>query len=472
MKISDLVGKKIAVLGLGIENLYLCDFLLKNEIYKNEVRDQKNLLEIEETFTFEEKKILGSIKSKLLFVTGKGYLSGLDDFDYIFRTPGISSLLPEIISAKKNRVIVSSQIQLFFDLCPAKIIGVTGTKGKGTTASLIAKILEKNFSPEKKIFLLGNIGQSAIDKIWQIDKDDLVVLELSSFQLQDLITSPKISVVTNLSEDHLNYHKSLSEYYDAKTNIIRYQSKLDFAVINQDYLTAFEMISQTDSNVFLFSGKNYVDKGAFVREISDKLYELVLRFSGREEVVCRSDELKIVGRHNLENIAAASIVAKILNVKTAVISRTIREFEGLAHRIEYVGTIDKAQFYNDSFATNPLSTISALESFAEPIILIVGGSLKNSDYQPLVKKIVEQKNVKKVIYFGQSGEIINHKLLAMGFKKSVFGGRKIDKVIDLAKNLSKPGDIVLFSPASASFGMFKNYKDRGDKFRLEIQKNL
>jgi len=472
MKICDLNGKKVAVLGLGLENLYLCDFLLKNKITKIEVRDQKKFFDIEKSFGAGEKKVLDSIKSKLTFVLGNEYLSGLKNFDYIFRTPGISPLNPEIVIAKKNQVVISSQIQLFFDLCPAKIIGVTGTKGKGTTASLIAEIIKKNFLPEKKVFLLGNIGQSAIDKIGQIEKNDFVILELSSFQLQDLTVSPNIAVITNLSEDHLNYHQNLSEYYDAKMNIIRYQSKSDFAIINQDYLTSFEMISLADSKVFLFSGRNYVDEGAFVREISNKLYELVLRFSGKEEVVCRSDELKIVGRHNLENIAAASIVAKILNIKTAIISRVIREFEGLTHRIEYVGMINKARFYNDSFATNPLSTISALDSFSEPIILIVGGSLKNCDYRPLTKKIIEQKNIKHIVYFGQSGEIINQQLSALGFKKSIFGGEEIDEIVGLTKDLSAPGDIVLFSPASASFGMFKNYKDRGDQFRLAVQKHL
>lgn len=473
MELGDLKDKKIAILGIGLENIFLGDFLIKNGIKNVELRDQKDLLEIGEGLEDETKEVLNkllSVQPKHLF--GKDYLSGLKNFDVIFRTPGLPYLTSEIQEAVKSGVTVSSQIKLFFDLCPAKIIGVTGTKGKGTTAKLIESILLS--SQESKIFLLGNIGKAAINNLDQISKDDLVILELSSFQLQDLEKSPHIAVITNLDSDHLNYHKDLEEYWGAKANILKYQTKNDFAIINQDYLSTFELVSQTEGKVYYFSGKNSVDEGAYVRNIKNQISntkkrEVVLKTDSKEKVVCRSDELNIVGEHNLENIAAAAIVGQIIGANFVDIHKAILNFKGLEHRLEFVAEKRGIKYFNDSFATNPVATIAAIHSFNEPLVLILGGSEKKLGYKNLIEEIIKRENI-KVICIGETGERITSELKLAGYDNIISAGTTMAEIVNSAEQVAESGDVILLSPASASFGLFKDYKDRGNQFKQAVAK--
>jgi len=408
----------------------------------------------------------------------------LDKFDVVFRTPGISPLKKQLIKAKKRGVEISSQIKLFFDLCPAKIIGVTGTKGKGTTTSLIYEILKFNQLQianskqlkKSQVFLGGNIGTPPLMFLDKLTENDIVVLELSSFQLHDLEKSPNIAVILDIKLDHLDYHKNRSEYVKAKKNIVKFQKKDDFVVVNMDYLTSFEFGAVSPaSNILYFSRKKFVDLGAYVRWDKDlKNGKIILNTLEKTYFICKTTEVTLKGRHNLENICAAITASFVAGAKINTIKKIVAKFKGLEHRLEFVNEINGVKYYNDSFSTTPETTIAAIKSFTEPIVLIVGGSEKGSDYSELGKEIVNAC-VKTVIAIGLTGKKIiksikqNNKLTKKQIK-IIQNCKNMKDIINTAKKEANSGDVVILSPASASFDMFKNYKDRGDQFKDRVKK--
>jgi len=372
----------------------------------------------------------------------KNYLRGLEGFDLIVRSPGVYRFLPEIVTAEKSGVKISSAIKLFFEECPAKIIGITGTKGKGTTATLIYQILKK---AGKDVFLAGNIGKPYLELLSKLNKESFVVLELSSFQLIDLNISLHIAVVLNITLDHMDWHKSREEYVDAKKNIVRYQKKDDFAVINTDYQSSKIFAGETKAKVVYFSKSTL--PGKFKRN-------LLLR-----------------GEHNLENIAAAVAIGKILKVSDEVIMSVLSSFKGLEHRLELVANVGGVSFYNDSFATGPQPTIAAIKSFSEPLTVILGGSEKWLDYTELGRVVARSKNLINAIIIGLVGPKIKKAITAAGFEGKIIdlGKNSIKEIVKKAFSMTPKGGVVLLSPAAASFDMFANYKDRGDQFKKAVQ---
>lgn len=355
----------------------------------------------------------------------------LDKYDLIVRSPGVYRYRPELLKTKTE---ITSKTKLFFDLCPAKIIGVTGTKGKGTTATLVYEILK---AAKKKVFLGGNIGSGVFGILRKLGKDDWIILELSSFQLIDLHKSPHIAVVLMVTSEHQDWHKNIQEYVDAKKNIVAYQRVTDFAVVNKDYPNSVEIGKAARGKVIWVSGRD-IDLPTRLR-----------------------------GEHNKENIAAAVAVAKIIGVPFKGI---VRGFRGLEHRLEEVRTVGGVTFYNDSFSTTPETAIAAVKSFSEPEIVILGGSSKNSDFSQLGKTIRNSPNVKAVILIGAEGERIYKLLKGLKFLKLLRGPTSMEKIVNLAYNTAVSGDVVLLSPACASFDMFKNYKDRGDQFKRQARR--
>mgnify|MGYP001566837344 FL=1 len=332
---TDFRGKKVGILGLGEENLALVEYLAKFGAEMT-VCDKKREGELGEYY--QKVKDL-----PVQFRLGPDFLDRLTDFDIVFRTPGLPYLNPKIQEAKKAGVVVSSQTKLFFELCPCPIIGVTGTKGKGTAATLISEILKsKSEIPtfakatagkqNQKVYLGGNIGNPPIGFLDKLTKDDIVVLELSSFQLQDLDKSPHIAVVLDIKVDHLDYHRDEKEYTEAKTNIVRFQQKNDFAVINADYLTSFNFAAQTQAEVFWFSRRKSVDQGTWVKNKQ----ELILRADDQEFPLVKTDKVTLRGEHNLENIAAATAAAYLAGADVSTIIKTVKNFRGLEHRLEFV----------------------------------------------------------------------------------------------------------------------------------------
>ncbi len=462
--LAEIKEKNIAILGLGIEGLALYDFL-NGFVAGITILDKLPISELEaqnqNSRLFERIKE-GDIKSRF----GETYLDNLDSFDIIFRSPGISALTPELVKAKNDGVVISSQIKLFFDLCPCKIIGVTGTKGKGTTASLIYETIKKNFelnSQDQNVYIAGNIGYPAVSLLSKIKEDDIVVLELSSFQLMDLEKSPSIAVITNLTVDHLDYHKDPKEYRSSKLTILKYQSSDDFSIINKKAEEDFTLSTITNSSIRYFGKEKDLD--ASVRKINGK-NGVVL--SKTNEVICLDDEIKLIGEHNLENIAAATLVCDILKIDHNIIKDTIKEFKGLPHRLETVREIAGIKFINDSFATNPEPTLAAINAVSGNKILILGGSSKGADFISLADRI-KNTNVKAVVLIGDEADNIKSALHTVGFDgETLSGGRTMDEIVKQATSIATAGDSIILSPACASFGMFKNYKDRGDKFKSAV----
>ncbi len=372
----------------------------------------------------------------------ENYLANLNSFDTIVRSPGVYRYLSEIIQAEKDGVEITSSLKIFFEKCPAKIIGVTGTKGKGTTSTLIYEILKK---AGKDVYLVGNIGKPYLELLPKLTKDSLVVMELSSFQLIDLTKSPHIAVVLNITLDHMDWHKSKEEYVSAKQNIVRYQTVSDCAVVNSEYDVSKSFTEITKAKVVLFNKSKLEDK--------------------------YKENLLLKGEHNLENIAATVAVAKILKVDDKIIKQVVSNFKGLEHRLELVREVGGVTFYNDSFATGPQPTIAAIKSFSEPETLILGGSDKGLSYDELGKEITVNKQVKKIIIIGQVGPMIIKSLNASGFRGSIINlkQKSMVKIVENAFRNTSGGGVVLLSPAAASFDMFENYKDRGNQFKKAVQ---
>lgn len=453
--------KKIVVIGYGVENEALVDWLLKHDASNITICDKDEIT---------SKRIKG-----IKYIIGKDYLKNLDAFDVIFRTPGISPLTPEIVKAKKKNIEISSQIKLFLDLCPCKTIGITGTKGKGTTSTLIYDILkEDNIKNKKNIYLAGNIGTPPIKFLDKLKKDDLVILELSSFQLMDVTKSPNISVVLDVKIDHMDYHKSKKEYIQAKENIVRFQTKNDYAVLNLDSLTSinFASVSPTEKDYY-FSKRKSVDLGTYVKWPRNgygvKDGDIILRADDKDYSICKTNEVSLRGLHNLENITAAITASYLAKAKINSIKKVVKKFKGLEHRLELVRELKGVKYYNDSFSTTPDTAIAAINSFKEPIVLIVGGSEKGADYKEL-GYVISHSTVKTIISIGITGPKII-KYLNANAKKRINIVSKLEKMKDIVQNAyceTKKGDVVLLSPASASFGLFENYKDRGNQFKENV----
>jgi len=465
MGIQELKNKLVAVLGNGQEGQATANYLIKHGI-KPVLFDQRPW---EEWPDAEQDKIktLG-----VNFIFGPDALKELAGFDVAFRSPGIPLSHPDLVkwlgydlslnpspSPGEGNPILTSQTKYFFDNCPCKIIGVTGTKGKGTTASLIHIILEANsYKLKAKSYLTGNIGKTQpLVILDDLKPEDWVVYELSSFQLQDLTRSPHIGVVLMTTSEHLDYHKDNVEYVDAKSAITKFQSPDDFAIINADFPSSVKIGE-------LGKGKKVYFSGNKVPEFID------------------TASVQLRGAHNLENICAAATVAEALNVSKDIIRQAVSNFKGLEHRLEFVGekqgvypvksaaggtasqSFNGVKFYNDSFSTTPETAIAGIKAFSEPLIVILGGSKKNSDFSELSKAINESTNIKTLILIGEEAGSIKQ---ALGQTQipMLEGAKNMEEIFAQIKSVASSGDVVLLSPACASFGMFKNYKERGEQFK-------
>lgn len=463
MKNSLNKNSKIAILGMGIEGQALAGYFEKNGYFDVTLCDEKKSL-----IEYKEFKLKA----------GEHAFEGLDRFEYVFRSPGIHVDHPEIKKAREKGSNITSATKLFFDICPCPIIGITGTKGKGTTSTLIYKIL-KNAGND--VYLGGNIGDSPFGFLDKLNEKSLVVLELSSFQLQDLEKSPHISVILNTVSEHLDYHKDLEEYLSAKESIVRYQSKNDIVVANFDYPYHLRYLAVTPAKKYLVSTKKEVSDGAFIEK--DKIVSVN---EWNKETICGIKEVGLIGPHNLENILPAVTVTKHLKVPNDVIKKTLIDFKGLPHRLEFIRKVDDVSYYNDSFSTTPETCIAAIQSFTNPLVLIAGGSDKRSDYTELAKAIVRQPNLKTIVLMGETAgkieESINmandeatkkadklNKVQNRDIPLNIVRARNYGEAFFAARLNCEKNGIVLLSPASASFDMFENYKKRGDAFRKWVE---
>jgi UDP-N-acetylmuramoylalanine--D-glutamate ligase len=441
--------KKLAILGFGLEGKSTFNLLTKHGL-KPAVIDRTD----ENSFRQKNPDLPKETELKL----GNDYLNSLDQYEVIFKSPGIPILTDEIQSAIKKGVVFTSQLELFFQICPSGLIGVTGTKGKGTTSSLISEILKNT---GKKVLLGGNIGVPAIDLLDEVTEESKVVLELSSFQLQTLKQSPNIAVVLNVTSDHLDYHKSVFEYREAKMNIVKFQKETDYAVINADYEVPLGFAEKTKAKKRYFSKEKPVE-GCYVQN-----GQIYLETKEGVLAIAKTGELQLRGRHNLENITAACLAAYLAGADIGSIIKTVKKFKGLEHRLELVRDLNGIKYYNDSFSTVPETAIAAVRSFEEPKIVILGGSYKGSDYKEL-GEVIRRSNTKAAILIGEMADEIS-KALGSGFSgKKITGLTNMADMVKTASDLAEKGDVVLLSPACASFGLFENYKDRGKQFKEAV----
>ena len=348
-------------------------------------------------------------------------------------------------------------------LAPCKIIGITGSDGKTTTTTLTYEILK---NAGYKTYLGGNIGIPLFTKLNEIKPEDIIVLELSSFQLMEMEISPEIAAITNITPNHLNVHKDYQEYIDAKKNIFLHQNENGILVLNADNEITVNFKKEANGKVILFSSTKKLEDGFIVEDgIIKECNEGIRRH------IIETKDLKLKGVHNYQNICTALALTKIL-VDTDKAIEFIKDFGGVSHRLELVRNLDGVEWYNDSASTSPTRGISALNAIDKEIILIAGGTDKNLDYTPIAKPIIEK--VKKLILIGQTAtkiyDAVKKELEEQNKKLDIYMCDSLKQSIDLAKRLSKPGQVVLFSPASTSFDMFKDMYDRGDKFRNEVNK--
>jgi UDP-N-acetylmuramoylalanine--D-glutamate ligase len=446
----DFKNKNVAILGWGINGLDAAKYLLSQNA-KVTILDAKNKEELD----------FGNVDlSKTDLVLGPEYLKNLKGYDLIFRTPGIYRFSPELVDAEKNGTLVTSTMQLFFDLCPAKIIGVTGTKGKGTTSTLIYQILKNE---NRDVYLAGNIGYPMLELLPKLNNKNWIVLEMSSFQLIDLTKSPHIAVVLNITSDHMDWHKDREEYIKAKRRIVRYQSEKDYSVINYDYEESKKFAEFTKAKIYYFSKIEKVS-GSYVS--NSKIYLNVKS----DHYICDKKDLILRGEHNLENITAAACASSLAGASLSAISKTIKNFKGLEHRLEFVREIKGISFYNDSFSTNPQTTLAAVHSFNEPMTLILGGFDKKFVYDELFEQIANSKNVLNILLIGDIAPNMLGSISKFNFKGYVedLGKPSMTALMKKCLERTPAGGVVVLSPATSSFDMFNNYKERGLKFKEAV----
>lgn len=399
---------KVAILGFGQEGKAVLKFLKKNQpqvkpVILDKKRDPK-------------------------------YLSRLQKFDLIYRSPGVPYNLPQIQRAVKKGVKFSSATDLFFQYAKGAIIGITGTKGKSTTATLIYKVLK---NAGRDVYLGGNIGKPAIELLPKLKRNSITILELSSFQLQDLKRSPHIAIILDVFPDHLDAHQDLKEYLAAKSNIVKNQRRGDL--------------------VFYFSG-NKQSKNIALKGKSKKI-----AVAPDKNIT----DLKIPGEHNRKNAAMVIAVANELKVPQKKVLQVLKKFGGLTHRLQLIKTIKGIKFYNDSASTNPETTAAAIMSFPKhPKIIIMGGKDKNLDYEP-VAEAAYLENIKLAIIFGENRKKIQ---LALNKVAKTKPAKDLKSAVKIALQSAKSGDVVIFSPGAASFDMFENYKARGKEFERIVKK--
>lgn len=451
MNMDRFKNKKVAVLGFGIEGQSVCDFL--KGIATLTVFDEKKREEFDPEIIARYEN--GGIEFRF------GNIQILSGFDSIFRSPGIHPNNKVLAEASNAGIEVTSATKVFFDLCPCEITGVTGTKGKGTTSTLIYEMLKKEGFD---VYLGGNIGTPPLSFLEKLSVDSKVVLELSSFQLIDLHKSPHVGVMLMTTSEHLDYHADVYEYVEAKRNIFRYQNERDFAIVNKDYPASNESDVESVGTVYKVSREQDVLQGCFVRE-----GKILLKMHEVEEEILDTKDVALPGKHNLENICASTVAALCSGATMKSVIPVLKSFKGLEHRIEKVATVRGVAYYDDSFSTTPETAIAAIESFEEPKILILGGSSKNSDFSDLGQIISDTPSIKAVIGIGVEWARIKEKIIASRIALPFYEDCKnMEDVVRKASEIGEIGDVVLLSPACASFDMFKSYKDRGEQFKKEV----
>jgi len=444
--LSSMKGKRVAVIGIGVSNTPLIEKLLETGV---------SVLACDKRDRIKFDGLIEDLEQKGLEVSlGTDYLEHLAGVDIIFRTPGMRPDLPQLTEAVKRGAVLTSEMEAFLSLCPCRILAVTGSDGKTTTTTMIAGLLK---AAGYRTFVGGNIGRPLLCDVDEIRPDDIVVLELSSFQLMTVKQSPGVALITNLAPNHLDVHKDMEEYVWAKKNIFVHQDACDKVILNADNAITAGLAEEARGEVTLFSRKQQLSTGVWLKD------GMIVQ-DGRP--ILAAEDILLPGVHNLENYMAA-IAAVDGMVPDEVIREFARTFGGVAHRIELVRELDGVRYYNDSIASSPSRTIAGLRSFDQKVILIAGGYDKQIPYDVLGPEIT--RAVKALVLVGATAPKIRAAVLAAPDYRegepAIAECENLRQAVEAAYKMAQPGDVVLLSPASASFDQFKNFEERGNAFK-------
>lgn len=453
---KSIKGKKVTFVGIGTSNIPLIEMFAEKGAIVSACDRQ----------TYEKlgENAIRAEKAGAKLILGDDYLKNIDT-DILFRSPGTPFYKEELEELKKKGVVVTSEMEVFFDLCPCKIIAITGSDGKTTTTTIISELLK---AQGYNVHLGGNIGKPLLPEIESINADDYAVVELSSFQLISMRKSPEISVVTNLAPNHLDIHKDMQEYVDSKKNIVLHQNAFSKTVLNLDNDISNSFEAYVRGQLVKFSRQADVSNGAYLEDDM-----IIYNDYGKKTNVVSIKDIKIPGMHNVENyMAAISAVWGLVTVEN--IQNVAKNFGGVAHRAEFVRELNGVRYYNDSIASSPTRTASGtLSLYDEKIIIIAGGYDKHIPYEPLGPVICDK--VKTLILLGDTAEKIKEAVVNSenysNNNPEIIMVNNMDEAVKTAYNLAKEGDIVSMSPASASFGLYKNFEERGNHFK-ELVNNL
>lgn len=445
-------GKETAVVGIGVSNIPLIRFLVKLGA-KVTAFDRKKEEQLGDTA--REFKELG-----VKLVLGENYLSGLTGFQVVFKTPSMRIDNPALVKCKGEGAYITSEMEEFVKYCPGKVYGITGSDGKTTTTTIVYNILKEM---GYKAWIGGNIGTPLFAEIEEMTEEDKVVLELSSFQLMTMKQSMNVALITNITPNHLDIHKDMDEYVEAKENIFKYQKKGSVLVLNKDNELSDNMDKKAHNNIRKFSTKEDIKEGAYFTEGNLYIY-------GKK--VCSKDRVKLKGMHNIENLLAAFCMTYD-DVDINAMKKVATTFRGVEHRSEFVDEVNGVEYYNDSIASSPTRTLAGLKAFETKVILIAGGYDKKIPFDVLAREGYEY--VKKLILLGDTKDKIREAFEKESINNKaeieIFDVDNLGEAVKVAYKVAEKGDIVTLSPACASFDQFINFEDRGIKFK-EIVKTL
>lgn len=444
-------GKKVAVVGIGVSNIPLIRFLVKlgANVTAFDKKDREELGDIAKEFD----------ELSVILELGEGYLDRLAGFDVVFKTPSMRIDCDALVRVKNEGSYITSEMEEFVRYCKGKVYGITGSDGKTTTTTIISKLLKE---AGYKTWVGGNIGTPLFSNIEEIREEDKVVLELSSFQLMTMDAPIDIAVVTNLAPNHLDMHLNMQEYIDAKKNIFLHQENDGVLIVNRENEITHGFVPEAKGIVKEFSSKREIKNGAYLK---DKILYL------EDSVVCNKDDIAIKGIHNIENYLAAFLATKD-DVSIEVMKKVAENFGGVEHRCELVRELNGVKYYNDSIASSPTRTLAGLFAFEKKVILIAGGYDKHIPFEPLAEE--GYPYIKELILLGATKDLIKDAFVKLkeekGIEVSISVVDTLEEAVLKAKELAVKGDVVTLSPACASFDMFPNFAERGNKFKEIVSK--
>ena len=453
----DVKGKNVLVFGSGISGIAASRMLLAEGanviLYDgNSTLDPEkikvDILAVCETISSAEKKdciqvILGELPENVL-----------DTLRLTVISPGVPTDLPVVERMREKQIPIWGEIELAYVYGKGDVLAITGTNGKTTTTALLGEIM-KNY--REQTYVVGNIGNPYTSVALDTTEDSVIVAEMSSFQLETIHTfRPRVSAILNITPDHLNRHHTMEAYMEAKKNIFRNQNAEDTCVLNYEDPETRSFGENLDAQVLYFSSQRILDKGIYLQDGN-----IIFR-NGEPVKVCHVEELQLLGTHNYENVMAAVAMAAAYGVPMDIIRRTVKAFQGVAHRIEFVAEKNGVAYYNDSKGTNPDAAIKGIQAMNRPTLLIGGGYDKDSSYEEWIQAF--DGKVKKLVLLGATREKIDAAAKRLGFTDTILVDT-FEEAVETCVKYAEPGDAVLLSPACASWGMFKNYEERGDKFK-------